>query len=144
MKLTKKGITLLTKQYKSVLKKCFLINMGLFALGAVGAISAEIANAATTLSPTLNAYQSEAAKNVIDNAKTYFGATYELTKITDSSMDLTGKTVIVFNGERYYYTTPTTLNSVKAAMLRYLSSSTAVAMTNEDVSEMVMILSLNV
>ena len=34
LKLTKTGIGLLTRQYRSVLHKCFLINVGLFALGA--------------------------------------------------------------------------------------------------------------
>ena len=35
LKLTKTGIGLLTRQYRSVLKKCWAINVGIFALGAV-------------------------------------------------------------------------------------------------------------
>ena len=35
LKLTKTGIGLLTRQYRSVLKKCWLINVGVFALSAV-------------------------------------------------------------------------------------------------------------
>ena len=34
LKLTKTGIGLLTRQYRSVLRKCWMINVGLFALGA--------------------------------------------------------------------------------------------------------------
>jgi len=40
MKYTKSAIGLLTSQYRSVLKKCFLINLGLYALGAVAATPA--------------------------------------------------------------------------------------------------------
>jgi len=40
MRYTASAIGLLTRQYRSVLKKCFLINMGLFALGAVSANAA--------------------------------------------------------------------------------------------------------
>ena len=40
MRYTRSGIGLLNAQYRSVLKKCFLINLGLFALGA-GAANAE-------------------------------------------------------------------------------------------------------
>ena len=35
LKLTKTGIGLLTRQYRSVLKKCWAINVGLFTLSAV-------------------------------------------------------------------------------------------------------------
>ena len=35
LKLTKTGIGLLTRQYRSVLKKCWLLNIGLFALSTV-------------------------------------------------------------------------------------------------------------
>jgi len=34
LKLTKTGLGLLTRQYRSVLKKCWMINLGVFALGA--------------------------------------------------------------------------------------------------------------
>ncbi|MBR6356307.1 MAG: hypothetical protein IKR92_05585, partial [Alphaproteobacteria bacterium] len=48
MKYTKTAIGLLTRQYRSVLKKCWLINVGLFALGApiMAAMTASDANAA--------------------------------------------------------------------------------------------------
>ncbi|MBO6288714.1 MAG: hypothetical protein J6N45_00115, partial [Alphaproteobacteria bacterium] len=39
LKLTKTGIGLLTRQYRSVLKKCWAINVGVFALGAMAATS---------------------------------------------------------------------------------------------------------
>ena len=45
MKYTASAIGLLTRQYKAVLKKCFLINLGLFALGAT-------ATQAATIEPT--------------------------------------------------------------------------------------------
>jgi predicted outer membrane repeat protein len=41
MKYTKSAIGLLTREYRSVLKKCLLINLGLFALGAVSVANAE-------------------------------------------------------------------------------------------------------
>ena len=44
MKYSKSALGLLTAQYRSVLKKCWLINVGLFALGAV--TTANTANAA--------------------------------------------------------------------------------------------------
>ena len=37
MTYTRSAIGLLTRQYRSVLRKCFLINCGLFALGAASA-----------------------------------------------------------------------------------------------------------
>ena len=81
------------------------------------------------LKPTLDDMQSDAV-TLLPTASTYFGTTYALTEITDPSMDLTGKTVVAFNGKRYYYTTPTTLSSEKADMLNYLSGSTSVALTS--------------
>ena len=36
LKLTKTGIGLLTKQYRSVLRKCWLLNLGVFALSNIG------------------------------------------------------------------------------------------------------------
>ncbi|MEE6206891.1 MAG: hypothetical protein VZR95_02435, partial [Alphaproteobacteria bacterium] len=44
MTYTRSAIGLLTRQYRSVLKKCFLINMGLFALGAISAANAAVAD----------------------------------------------------------------------------------------------------
>ena len=40
MNYTRTALGLLSAQYRSVLKKCFLINLGLFALGAVAATPA--------------------------------------------------------------------------------------------------------
>ena len=79
--------------------------------------------------PTLDTMKTD-AESVLPTASTYFGTTYALTEITNPSMDLTGKTVVAFNGKRYYYTTPTTLSSEKANMLNYLSGSTSVALTS--------------
>ena len=79
--------------------------------------------------PTLDTMKTDATE-MLPTASTYFGATYELTEITDPSMDLTGKTVVAFNGKRYYYDTPTTLTNEKANMLNYLSGSTSVALTS--------------
>ena len=53
LKLTKTGIGLLTRQYRSVLKKCWAINVGIFALGAVAATVM-----ATTILPS-DAYADE-------------------------------------------------------------------------------------
>ena len=50
MTYTRSAIGQLTRQYRSVLRKCFLINMGLFALGAVSAMSAHAAIQTPTLS----------------------------------------------------------------------------------------------
>ena len=47
LKLTKTGIGLLTRQYRSVLKKCWAINVGVFALGAVVATVPNEAEAKT-------------------------------------------------------------------------------------------------
>ena len=47
MKYSKSAIGLLTAQYRSVLKKCWLINVGLFALGAAAATPASAADAGT-------------------------------------------------------------------------------------------------
>ena len=57
MKYTRNALGLLNAQYRSVLKKCLLINLGLFALGA-GVSTA----AAVTLSPTLDSLKAEAQK----------------------------------------------------------------------------------
>ena len=44
MKYSRTAIGLLTAQYRSVLKKCLLINLGLYALGAVAATPANATN----------------------------------------------------------------------------------------------------
>ena len=75
MTYTRSAIGLLTRQYRSVLKKCFLINMGLFALGAVSA-----ANAAVSLpTPTLD------VKHAADPTTYPNGSAYQF--ITDGSGD---------------------------------------------------------
>ena len=55
MKYTRNALGLLNAQYRSVLKKCLLINLGLFALGASVSTAA-----AVTLSPTLDSLKAEA------------------------------------------------------------------------------------
>lgn len=60
MTYTRSAIGLLTRQYRSVLRKCFLINCGLFALGAVSAMSANPAEATVSLpTPTLDVKHAE-------------------------------------------------------------------------------------
>ncbi|MBQ7632957.1 MAG: hypothetical protein IJS88_02430, partial [Alphaproteobacteria bacterium] len=49
LKLSETGIGLLTRQYRSVLKKCFLINVGLFALGVAMAPEAKAATGCSNL-----------------------------------------------------------------------------------------------
>ncbi|MBP5352982.1 MAG: hypothetical protein J6Y91_04380, partial [Alphaproteobacteria bacterium] len=122
MTYTRSAIGLLTRQYRSVLRKCFLINCGLFALGAVS-----VADAAAP-KPTLDDLQSKTEEK-ISILGTYLG-TYALTELGSSETAPAGTTAISFNGKRYYYTTPTTLDADKTNMLKYLSGSTAVAMTS--------------
>ena len=120
MTYTRSAIGLLTRQYRSVLKKCFLINMGLFALGAVGAVNSGVANAATTLSPTLDDLQSKASTVLPTLGK------YTLTELTGTATAPTGTQEIGFNGKRYYFT-PAETTPEKANMLSYLAGSMAVA-----------------
>ena len=53
MKLTRTGIGLLTRQYRSVLKKCFLINVGLYALLAPAASLTTATAVAVTAMPNV-------------------------------------------------------------------------------------------
>ena len=62
LKLTKTGIGLLTRQYRSVLHKCFLINVGLFALGAASVMVPSEAGAEVIApTPTLDDLSTKAA-----------------------------------------------------------------------------------
>jgi hypothetical protein len=49
MRYTKSAIGLLTSQYRSVLKKCLLINLGLYALGAIAPTTANAADTITVV-----------------------------------------------------------------------------------------------
>ena len=79
--------------------------------------------------PTLDGMQTEAANNAVPNAKTYFNIESPYV-LTAGSSTATTDTNISYNGQIYHYTTPTNLDSVKAAMLNYLSGSTSVALTS--------------
>lgn len=67
MRYTRTALGLLNAQYRSVLKKCFLINMGVFACGA----AASAADAAVTLSPTLDWVKTEAQKKGAVSSEAY-------------------------------------------------------------------------
>ena len=86
MRYTRNALGLLNAQYRSVLKKCLLINLGLFALGASVSTAA-----AVTLSPTLDSLKAEAQKS-----KAVKG-TYELNTTS-------GTAKVTINQKTYYFT----------------------------------------
>ena len=88
MKYTRNALGLLNAQYLSVLKKCLLINLGLFALGA----GVSTADAAVTLSPTLDSLK-EQAKGINPDTS------YTLTKTFTE-----GAAKVTINKETYYFT----------------------------------------
>ena len=90
MKYTRNALGLLNAQYRSVLKKCFLINMGLFALGA----GVSTADAAVTLSPTLDSLKTEAQKT---------GKAYPLTELKDGETVPEGQAAVKIGGSVYYF-----------------------------------------
>ena len=55
MKYSRTALGLLNAQYRSVLRKCFLINMGLFALGAIAATPAKADSTVTTATELVDA-----------------------------------------------------------------------------------------
>ena len=93
MKYTRNALGLLNAQYRSVLKKCLLINLGLFALGA-GAANAD---AAVTLSPTLDGLK-EQAKDISSDTS------YALTKLNSGENLPEGAAKVTINKETYYFT----------------------------------------
>ena len=92
MKYTRNALGLLNAQYRSVLKKCLLINLGLFALGA-GVSTA----AAVTLSPTLDSLK-EQAKDISPDVS------YTLTKLDSGETLPEGAAKVTINKETYYFT----------------------------------------
>ena len=93
MKYTRNALGLLNAQYRSVLKKCLLINLGLFALGA----GVSTANAAVTLSPTLDSLK-EQAKDISPDAS------YTLTRLNYGETLPEGAAKVTINKEAYYFT----------------------------------------
>ena len=93
MKYTRNALGLLNAQYRSVLKKCLLINLGLFALGA----GVSTADAAVTLSPTLDSLK-EQAKDISPDAS------YTLTKLDSGETLPEGAAKVTINKETYYFT----------------------------------------
>ena len=96
MKYTRNALGLLNAQYRSVLKKCLLINLGLFALGA----GVSTANAAVTLSPTLDSLKTEAQKHGAVSSEAY-----TLTKLNDGDTVPEGDAAVRI-GENVYYFSP--------------------------------------
>ena len=94
MRYTRTALGLLNAQYRSVLKKCFLINMGLFACGA----AASAADAAVTLSPTLDGLKTEAQKTGAVSSEVY-----TLTKLNDGGIVPEGKATVRIGGSVYYF-----------------------------------------
>ena len=109
MRYTRNALGLLNAQYRSVLKKCLLINLGLFALGA-GVSTA----AAVTLSPTLDNLKAEAQKSEAVKG------TYELNTTS-------GTAKVTINKETYYFTP-----SSDKDLLQTLAGTSAGIITNED------------
>ncbi|MBO6281203.1 MAG: hypothetical protein J6N49_01590 [Alphaproteobacteria bacterium] len=123
MTYTRSAIGLLTRQYRSVLRKCFLINCGLFALGAVGAVSVTNANAAVP-TPTLNDMNTKAESFTTTSH-------YTLTTTQDTNTNF----LLLDNGSgtltQYWYT-PAEDTAEKNNILNYLAG---VALTTEGADE---------
>ena len=113
MRYTRSGIGLLNAQYRSVLKKCFLINLGLFALGA----GVSTADATVTLSPTLDGLKEQAKDKDISP-----DASYPLTETLTE-----GAAKVTINKETYYFTP----NSNKD-LLQTLAGTSAGIITSEN------------
>ena len=94
MKYTRNALGLLNAQYRSVLKKCLLINLGLFALCA----GVSTANAVVTLSPTLDNLKAEAQK-----AGAVSSEAYTLTKLNDGDTVPEGKAAVRIGKNVYYF-----------------------------------------
>ena len=113
MKYTRNALGLLNAQYRSVLKKCLLINLGLFALGA-GVSTA----AAVTLSPTLDSLKAEAQKKGAVSKGEYI-----LTKLNDGATVPEGDAAVRI-GKNVYYFSP---NDGENARLLSILAGTPVA-----------------
>ena len=103
MKYTRNALGLLNAQYRSVLKKCLLINLGLFALGA----GVSTANAAVTLSPTLSSLKEQAQKKGAVSSEAY-----TLTKLNDGDAVPEGQAAVRI-GKNVYYFSPNTGEDAK-------------------------------
>ena len=121
MKYTRNALGLLNAQYRSVLKKCLLINLGLFALGA----SISTANAAVTLSPTLDSLK-EQAKDISPDAS------YTL-EPSDGDAVPEGKAAVRI-GKNVYYFGPKDgkFGPKDAKLLSILAGTSAGVITSED------------
>ena len=93
MRYTRNALGLLNAQYRSVLKKCLLVNLGLFALGA----SISTADAAVTLSPTLDSLK-EQAKDISTTES------HDLTKLNSGETLPEDAVKVTINKETYYFT----------------------------------------
>ena len=113
MKYTRNALGLLNAQYRSVLKKCLLINLGLFALGA----GVSTANATVTLSPTLSSLKTKAQQTGAVK-KTY-------------GLNTTSGTVKVTINKKNYYFTP----SSDKDLLQTLAGTSAGIITSVDGSK---------
>lgn len=70
LRLTRTGIGLLTRQYRSVLKKCWLINVGLFTAGVVLA-SNEVVAEVSAMESTLDKICGESLSYLSNPHQTY-------------------------------------------------------------------------
>ena len=119
MKYTRNALGLLNAQYRSVLKKCLLINLGLFALGA----GVSTANAAVTLSPTLDSLKEQAQKSGAVSSEAYT----PLTKL-DSGAKVPEGQAAVRIGKNVYYFSPK--GSEDAKLLSILAGTSAASVDN--------------
>ena len=94
MRYTRTALGLLNAQYRSVLKKCLLINLGLFALGA-GVANAD---AAETLSPTLDSLKEQAQKDGAVSKEAY-----TLTKLNSGAKVPEGDAAVRIGKNVYYF-----------------------------------------
>ena len=118
MKYTRAALGLLNAQYRSVLKKCFLINLGLFALGA----SVSTASAAVTLSPTLDGLKTEAQKTGAVSSEAY-----ALTKLNAGDTVPEGKAAVKIGGSVYYFSPN---DGENAKFLSILAGTSAASLDN--------------
>ena len=117
MRYTKSALGLLNAQYRSVLKKCLLINLGLFALVA----GVSTADATVILSPTLDNLREQAkAKDIRPDAS------YTLIKLNSGEILPEGAAKVTINKETYYF-----IPSSDKDLLQTLAGTSAGIITNE-------------
>ncbi len=123
MRYTRTALGLLNAQYRSVLKKCLLINLGLFALGA----GVSTANAAVTLSPTLDSLKAEAQKTGAVSEK------YDLKKLDANAKVPEGQAAVII-GKNVYHFGPKDgkFGPKDAKLLSILAGTSAGVITSED------------